>query len=54
VERYNGTLQPEWAYRQVFTTNTDRTHTLASWRRFNNTGRRHSALGGQPSTSRLP
>jgi Integrase core domain len=31
--------------RQGFTTNTDRTHALAPWRRIYNTGRRHSALG---------
>jgi hypothetical protein len=46
--RYNRTLQTEWAYPQVFTTNTDRTHALAPWLHFYATGRRHSALGGQP------
>lgn len=29
VERYNRTLQTEWAYRQVFTTNTARSAALA-------------------------
>ncbi len=52
VERYNRTLQTEWVYRRVFTTNTDRTHALAPWLRFHNTGRRRSALGGQPPASR--
>ena len=53
VERYNRTLQIEWAYRQVFLTNAARTAALAPWLEFYNTGRRHSALGGLPPTSRL-
>ena len=54
VERLNRTLQTEWAYRQVFNTNTERTAALAPWLEFYNTRRRHSALGGLPPTSRLP
>jgi transposase InsO family protein len=53
VERYNRTLQVEWAYRQVFLTNAARSAALAPWLEFYNTGRRHSALGGRPPTSRL-
>lgn len=53
VERLNRTLQTEWAYRQVFTTNADRTAALAPWLEHYNTRRRHSALGGLPPTSRL-
>jgi transposase InsO family protein len=53
VERLNRTLQTEWAYRQVFTSNTDRTAALAPWIEYYNTRRRHSALGGLPPTSRL-
>jgi transposase InsO family protein len=53
VERFNRTLQTEWAYRQVFLTNQARTQALASWLEFYNTGRRHSALGGQPPISRV-
>src|SRR5215218_8599440 len=53
VERFNRTLQVEWAYRQVFLTNTDRTAALAPWLEFYNTERRHTALGGLPPTSRL-
>jgi transposase InsO family protein len=53
VERFNRTLQTEWAYRQIFTTNHDRTATLAPWLEHYNTQRRHSALGGQPPISRL-
>jgi transposase InsO family protein len=53
VERFNRTLQTEWAYRQIFTTNDDRTAALAPWLDNYNTRRRHSALGGLPPISRL-
>ena len=53
VERFNRTLQTEWAYRHVFETNQDRTDALAPWLENYNTQRRHSALGGQPPISRL-
>ena len=53
VERFNRTLQIEWAYRQVFLTNVARSAALAPWLNFYNTGRRHSAIGGLPPISRL-
>ncbi|MFF4362963.1 IS481 family transposase [Streptomyces sp. NPDC001604] len=53
VERFNRTLQAEWAYHQVFASNTERADALAPWLHFYNTGRRHTALGGQPPISRL-
>jgi transposase InsO family protein len=53
VERLNRTLQTEWAYRQVFTSNDERTAALAPWLEHYNTQRRHSALGGLPPISRL-
>ena len=53
VERLNRTLHTEWAYRQVFTTNDERTAALAPWLEHYNTQRRHSALGGHPPISRL-
>jgi transposase InsO family protein len=53
VERFNRTLQSEWAYRYVFTTNQARRDALAPWLNSYNTERRHSALGGLPPTSRL-
>jgi transposase InsO family protein len=53
VERLNRTLQTEWAYRQVFTSNADRAAALAPWLEHYNTRRRHSALGGLPPISRL-
>ncbi|AEE46546.1 IS481 family transposase [Cellulomonas fimi] len=53
VERLNRTLQTEWAYRQVFTTNDERAAALAPWLEHYNTRRRHNALGGLPPVSRL-
>lgn len=53
VERLNRTLQAEWAYRQVFTTNDQRTAALAPWLEHYNTQRRHSSLDGLPPISRL-
>ena len=53
VERYNRTLQTEWAYREVFTTNDARCAALAPWLEHYNNQRRHSALGGHPPSSRL-
>ena len=53
VERLNRTLQTEWAYRQVFTDNDQRTAALAPWLEYYNTRRRHTALGGRPPISRL-
>ena len=53
VERFNRTLQAEWAYRQVFESNAERTAALAPWLDHYNTRRRHTALGGQPPISRV-
>jgi transposase InsO family protein len=53
VERFNRTIQVEWAYRQVFATNTERADALDPWLDHYNTQRRHSALGGLPPISRL-
>jgi len=53
VERFNRTLQVEWAYRQIFLTNADRAAALAPWLEVYNTQRRHTALGGLPPISRL-
>jgi transposase InsO family protein len=53
VERFNRTLQVEWAYRQVFLSNDDRCAALAPWLEHYNTERRHTALGGLPPVSRL-
>ena len=53
VERFNRTLAGEWAYRQVFTSNADRTAALQPWVKSYNTQRPHTALGGHPPISRL-
>ena len=53
VERFNRTLQIEWAYRQVFLSNDERAAALAPWLELYNTRRRHTALGGLPPISRL-
>lgn len=53
VERFNRTLQIEWAYRQAFYSNAERAAALAPWLELYNTRRRHTALGGLPPISRL-
>ncbi|RQP09565.1 MAG: IS481 family transposase [Microbacteriaceae bacterium] len=53
VERFNRTLQTEWAYRRPFASNDERTAALDPWLQHYNTERRHSALGGQPPLSLL-
>lgn len=53
VERFNRTVQAEWAYKQIFNTNAERAAALAPWLDYYNTRRRHSAIGGQPPISRL-
>jgi len=53
VERLNRTLVTEWAYRQPFTSNDQRTAALAPWLDHYNNRRRHSALGGATPISRL-
>jgi transposase InsO family protein len=53
VERFNRTIQVEWAYHQVFTSNIERADALDPWLDYYNTQRRHSALGGLPPISRL-
>lgn len=53
VERFNRTLQIEWAYRQVFTSNRQRLEALQPWLQYYNQQRRHSSLGGRTPLSRL-
>ncbi|NHC45353.1 IS481 family transposase [Motilibacter aurantiacus] len=54
VERFNRTLQAEWAYRQVFTSNAERTAALVPWLEHYNNERAHHALKGAVPASRLP
>ncbi len=53
VERFNRTLQTEWAYRQVFASNHQRSAALQPWLEYYNHRRRHTATGGLPPISRL-
>jgi len=53
VERFNRTLQTEWAYKQVFTTNAERTRALQPWLNHYNYTRNHSSLGRRPPISRV-
>jgi transposase InsO family protein len=54
VERFNRTLQTEWAYHQVFPDNTTRTAALPPWLKYYNTQRAHTALNGAPPINRAP
>ena len=53
AERFNRTLQSEWAYATGWTSNQQRTAELDAWLEHYNTARSHSALGGHPPISRL-
>lgn len=48
VERLNRTLATEWAYRQIFTNNAERTAALAPWLEYYNTERIHTGIGATP------
>jgi transposase InsO family protein len=53
VERFNRTLQTEWAYRRIDTSNTRRAKALPRWLQEYNNNRPHTALAGQPPISRV-
>ncbi len=53
VERFNRTLQTEWAYRQVFTSNSERAKALQPWLDCYNHRRNHGFLGRRPRISRV-
>jgi transposase InsO family protein len=53
VERFNRTLQVEWAYQRPWTSNAQRRHALARWLQHYNTRRPHTALQGRPPISRV-
>jgi len=48
VERFNRTLQTEWAYRRIYRSNTDRANALGDWLDHYNYDRKHSSIGGPP------
>jgi transposase InsO family protein len=53
AERFNRTMQENWAYRYPFTNNQARTEALAPWLAHYNYARPHTACGGRPPISRL-
>ena len=53
VERFNRTLQTEWAYRRIYHTNQQRSDALGEWLDHYNHRRNHSSLGRRPPISRL-
>ena len=53
AERFNRTLQNEWAYAVAWTSNDQRTAALTDYLQRYNTRRGHSATGGLPPISRL-
>ena len=52
VERFNRTLQTEWAYKQIYTSNNERTQALPSWLEYYNHQRKHGSLGRRPPITR--
>lgn len=54
VERFNRTLLDEWAYAKTYRTETERRDACPRWLHTRNHHRGHTALKGQPPTSRVP
>jgi transposase InsO family protein len=54
VERFNRTLQTEWAYRRPYSTNDQRTQALDPWLDYYNNQRTHHGIGGKPPITRFP
>ena len=54
VERFNRTLATEWAYRQIYVNNDERTRTFPTWLEHYNTARHHHAVGAAPITRLSP
>lgn len=53
AERFNRTLQEDWAYRRPFTSNQERVDALGPWLDHYNYDRGHTACGGRPPISRV-
>jgi transposase InsO family protein len=53
VERFNRTLQEEWAYQRLFTSSARRTAALDKWLHTYNHHRAHTALGGLTPIDRV-
>lgn len=53
AEAFNKTLQREWAYRRLYTSNTERLDALGPFLDDYNFARPHTAIGNRPPASRL-
>lgn len=53
AERFNRTLQLEWAYRRPFTSTAQRAAALDPWLHHYNNERNHHGIGGKPPISRV-
>ena len=53
VERFNRTMTSEWAFAQLFTSETDRRAAFPGWLHVYNHHRPHTGIGGHPPISRL-
>jgi transposase InsO family protein len=53
IERFFGTLDTEWAHGRIWPNSTRRDRALASFMRYYNRRRPHSAAGGRPPLSRV-
>ncbi len=53
IERFFGTLDTEWAHSRVWSTSRHRDRALASFTRYYNRRRPHSAAGGRPPITRV-
>jgi transposase InsO family protein len=54
AERFIQTSIRAWAYRQPFTSSTERTDPMRPWLHIDNRHRPHSTLGAKPPFTRLP
>ena len=54
VERFHRTLNDEWAYARLYTSDAERCDEFPRWLHTYNHHRGHTALGGQPPASRVP
>jgi transposase InsO family protein len=54
VERFHRTLADEWAYAQLYRSDTERCEQFPVWLHTYNHHRGHTALGGQPPATRAP
>jgi transposase InsO family protein len=54
IERFHRRLADEWAYARLYTTDSERCQAFTDWLHTYNHHRGHTALGGQPTATRVP